>query len=476
MNKLSKSIYLIDAFALIHHIIKSLVYILLAISFWLVSCTGSKKYFKAAERLEKQGLVSEAAEYYFESLERKKSNTDARIKLKEVGQKHINNLSSEFFREFNTQQFEQSIETFDRLRNFTQKASTLNVTLNYPSAYQDDYNKALEFYLAKNYIELVECVNQNKFDLALKSISKIKKYNSNYKNTNDLEIIANCEPLYLIAIREMEFKNYKSAQTNLIKINSISVNYKDAKELLELTIDLQKKTFIIFEPKNSSEKDIEDQLLNSFIELSYQNNDKVKLINNTPFLFMPAMSDISNVGNIDLIQAIKKATGADYFYAFDVTSKKEIETPITRSSSICYEKIVTRRDTILVTEFKPQPYNQVRGRRVYSFDFKYKLIDANTNQLVTSQSQTCDGIDNIDYYEFTRGRNLPNGTTVNFNPYNFFPYNPGITMPVNQYNPSNWRAGFNNRKELKSFSDLKTSANNKAVDFFYNTLTNYILR
>ena len=161
---------------------------------------------------------------------------------------------------------------------------------------------------------------------------------------------------------------------------------------------------------------------------------------------------------------------------FDVTSKKEKETPITRSSSICYEKIVTRRDTILVTEFRPQPYNQVKGRRVYSFDFKFKLIDANTNQLVTSQSQTCDGIDNIDYNEFTRGRNLPNGTTVNFNAYNFFPYNPGITMPMNQYNPSSWRSGFNSRKELKSFSELKKSANNKAVDVFYNTLTNYILR
>lgn len=50
------------------------------------SCTGSKRYFKAAEKLEKQGLVNEAAEFYLESLKRNYKNTQARIKLKEVGQ------------------------------------------------------------------------------------------------------------------------------------------------------------------------------------------------------------------------------------------------------------------------------------------------------------------------------------------------------------------------------------------------------
>jgi len=82
---------------LIPFFIKTFYYIFIIIGLVTISCTGSKKYFKAAEKLEKQGLLNEAAQYYYESLERKKSNTAARIKLKEVGQKHVNNLASSFF-------------------------------------------------------------------------------------------------------------------------------------------------------------------------------------------------------------------------------------------------------------------------------------------------------------------------------------------------------------------------------------------
>lgn len=382
-------------------------------------------------------------------------------------------MSSEFFRQFNTQQFEQSIETFDNLKSFVLKSTQLTVDLSYPKSYQDDYNKALDYYLSKNYTEASELVNQSKFDLALLCINKIKKYDSNYKNTTELEIVSNCEPLYLMAIRDMESKNYKSAQANLFKINKISSLYKDSKELLDLSIELQKKTFIIFEPKNSSQKELEDKLLNSFIELAYQNNDKIKLINNTPFLFMPNANDISNAGNIDLIQAIKKATSADFFYVFDVESKKESETPVTRTTSNCFEKIIVKRDTVFVTEYRPQPYNQVKSQRIYSYEFRYKLIDANTNQIVTSQIQTCSGIDDINYYEFIRTRNSPSN---NFNVYNYFPYNPLLTAPFNQYNTTNWRNGFSNRKELKPYSELKNQADNKAVELFYSILNNYILK
>lgn len=60
------------------------------------SCNGSRKYFKAAEKLEKQGLINEAAQYYLESLQRKPTRLEARVKLKSVGQKYVSNLASDF--------------------------------------------------------------------------------------------------------------------------------------------------------------------------------------------------------------------------------------------------------------------------------------------------------------------------------------------------------------------------------------------
>lgn len=453
------------------YLIKIVLFICISV---FVSCTGSKKYFKAAEKLEKQGLVSDAAEYYYVSLDRKRNNTDARIKLKEVGQKHVNSLASSFFREYNTQQYEKSIETFEQLKAFTNKTSLLNVDLNYPQAYQDDYNKSLAYYLNKNYQEASNLINQNNFDLALKYITKIKKYDSNYKKTKEFELTATCEPLYLMAVKDLESKNYSNAQVHLNSINLISSSYKDSKELLDLTTDLLKKSFIIFQPQNSTEKEIEENLFNSFIELSYQQSNKIKLINNSPFLFMPGAGDISNAGNIDLIQAIRKATGADYFYVFDVSNKKEVEVPQNKASSVCYEKFIVKKDTLFVTEYKPMTYNQVKAKRTYSYDFKYKVIDAITNQVVSSRNENSITTDNIDYYEFVKPtRNFAGGFTPSYQVNNYFPYNPLLTNPINQYNPSSWRAGFSNRRELKSFSDLKNETDKKVINLFTNTLLSF---
>lgn len=449
-----------------------IVFLIFAIAF--VSCSGSKKYFKAAEKLEKQGLVSDAAEYYYVSLDRKRNNTDARIKLKEVGQKHVNSLASSFFREYSTQQYEKSIETFEQLKAFTNKTSLLNVDLNYPQAYQDDYNKSLAYYLDKNYQEASNLINQNNYDLALKYITKIKKYDSNYKKTKEFELTATCEPLYLMAVRDLESKKYANAQVHLNSINLISTTYKDSKELLDLTSDLLKKSFIIFQPQNSSEKEIEEHLFNSFIEQSYQQSNKIKLINNSPFLFMPGASDISNAGNIDLIQAIRKATGADYFYVYDVTNLKEAEVPQSRASSVCYEKVIVKKDTLFLTDYKPVTYNQVKAKRSYSYDFKFKVIDALTNQVVSSRNESAVTADNIDYYEFVKPtRNVAGGFTPSYQVNNYFPYNPLLTNPVSQYNPSAWRNGFTNRKELKSFTDLKNETDKKVIVLFTNTLLSF---
>src|SRR5690349_24494181 len=97
--------------------------IILVFSAFLLGCSGSKKYFKAAEKLEKQGLVNEAADYYLQSLQRKPTNVEARIKLKEVGQKYVSSLASQFFREHNTHQLESSLETYERLKDFISKTS-----------------------------------------------------------------------------------------------------------------------------------------------------------------------------------------------------------------------------------------------------------------------------------------------------------------------------------------------------------------
>ncbi|MBA2610378.1 MAG: hypothetical protein H0U95_00300 [Bacteroidetes bacterium] len=440
-------------------------------SLLLCGCTGSKKYFKAAEALEKKGLVNEAAEYYLESLQRKPTSVDARVKLQSVGQKHVSNMSSDFFRNFNTQQTESSLESFEKLKDFTSKSAALNVVLDYPKSYEDDYQKSVESYCSKNYNQAYNMVNQKKYNEALTYITNIKKYNPNYKTTQQLETISNCEPLYQTAVSSLENKNYASALVSLSKIKARTENYKDFKELYELSSAEQTKEFILIQPKNSvdnSEKEIEEYLFNNFTQTATQKLSNIKLINNTPFEETNGSADLlSNNTNVDLIQAIRKATGADYFYTYDVSNKKELNTGPTKSSYTSYLEVKIRKnDTLVITEYQPVNYNLVKGSRTYSYDYRYKIINAFSNQIVSSQTQNMMSQDAMEYNEFSK--------SFNGNINNLFPYNPQQTAPSAQYNPRNWRSMFQAKNTLKSFDDLKGETNGKAINFFTSSVTNNI--
>lgn len=435
----------------------------------LAACSGTKKYFKAAERLEKQGLINDAAEYYLESLQRKPTNVDARIKLKEVGQKAVSNMASEFFRNYNTQQTDASLESFERMKDFVSRTSALNVNLDYPKQYEEDYRKSVETYCDRNHDKAYMLVKERKYGDAMDYIGKIRKYDANYKSTAQLEIVAFSEPLYQSAVTMMESKNYAGAFRQLSSIKTKTENYKDLKNLYELAAAGQLRSFMLFEPKgtaNRAEKDLEDYLFNNFNQVAVQKFTTAKIINNTPFTFLPNITG-GNAADVDLIQAIRKATGSDYFYAYDISNIREYNSGLMKSSHVAYQEVkVKKNDTLIITEYQPVNYNLVKANRSYSYQFSYKLINAYTNQIVSSQSQNVTAQDAIEYNEFAR--------SYNGNINNLYPYNPQNTAPAARYNPSNWRKLFNSKSELKGMEQLKEEANNKTIQQFSNSVTSNI--
>jgi hypothetical protein len=451
--------------------LKTLAYIFIISNLsLLIACSGSKKYFKAAEKLEKQGLVNEAADYYLQSLQRKPTNVEARIKLKETGQKYTGYMASEFFRNFNTQQLEPSLDAYERMKAFTDKTAVLNVMLDYPKAYDDDYKQSVETFCSKNYDKAYLFVNQKKFGEALTHISKIKKYNSAYKTTPQLEIIAICEPLYQSAVNSLETKNYAGALNLLTSIKAKTENYKDSRDLLELASDQQTKHFMIFEPKNTvdkSEKEIEDYLFDNFNQVAAQKFNNAKIINNTPFVFLSDAGDINAAGNVDLIQAIRKATGSDFFYVYDVANRKEYSPTPQKTYAKAFQEVKTRvNDTLIKTEYKVVDYNVVKASKVFSYDYKFKLVNAYSNQIISSQVVNVSAQDAVEYNEFAK--------TYQGNMNTLYPYNPQQTAPIAQFNPKNWRGQFTARSALKPIDDLKMEAHNKTLSLFSNSILNSI--
>ncbi len=433
----------------------------------LTACNGSKKYFKAAERLEKQGLIKDAAEYYLESLQRKPTNVAARIKLKEVGQKHVLNLSSEFFRDYNTQQIEPSLETYETLKDFVSRSGAMDVTYDYPKTYEEDYQKCVETFCLKNYNQAAVLVNQKKYGQALGYINAIKKYNPTYKNTAQLEIVSVCEPLYQSAVNSLENKNYSNALSLLSSIREKTENYKDSKDLFELSSAQQSKSFILFQPPvagNRAEQEIQDYLFNNFGQVAVQKLTSVKIINNTPFQNASGSNDLNNSNNVDLIQAIRKATGADYFYVYDISNTHEYNSGLNKTQATGYQEFTTKTGTVITTEYKPFNYNVVKAQRSYSYDFRYKVINAYSNQIVASQTQNIASQDAMEYQEFLR--------SFDGNINTLYPYNPKQTSVFGQFNAKSWRNLFSARNSLKTFEELKNDALSKNTNLFISTAAN----
>ncbi len=410
------------------------------------------------------GLVNEAAEFYMEALQRKPTNVDARVKLKEVGQKYTSYMASEFFRNYNSGLYDASIESYERMKSFTKKAQDLSVNLTYPSGYDDDYKRAVDRYCQRNYDLGMSLVKQKKYNESLIYLNNVSKYNPEFKKTRELKTTAICEPNYQSAISSIEGKNYAQALKYLMSIQNQYGNYKDSRELLELCKEQQGKSLLVFNPGQGSDKKISELLLNQFSQSISINMQHITLINNSPFSTLPGGDAGSNV---DLIQAIRKASGADYFYQFDVVNRKYTAPSPKVTNATCFRKVtVKKNDTLYVNEFWPIKYNQVKNTSSYSYEFKYKLINAQTNQIVNFQNITLAKEDQVEYNEFTQ---KPGGTMSDY-----FPYNPLTTPPINQYNPSSWRALFTANKTLKTEPELEDMLIKENVKQFEKTLNTYL--
>ncbi|MCX7729178.1 MAG: hypothetical protein N2203_06890 [Bacteroidia bacterium] len=431
---------------------KYVLILISVVSFFLSACTGSRKYFKAAEKLEKQGLVNEAAEFYLESLKRNIKNTDARIKLKSVGQKYMDFMSSQFFREFTTNQYESSIKTFEKLTDFQDRASALGVELSYPSAYKEDYQTAVDNYVEENYSKGLAIYKQKKYKECLPYFEKVKKYRPEYKKLQTYYITAHSEPFYQSAVSDIHNKNYQNALQSIYQIYKVTNQYKDVKEIEGICLSALSKNVLVFQPDYSNSyikinlnKELTTLLLNELISASNIPNVNLKEDNTFSRFFYGAIEN-----NPDLLRAIAKATNSDYFLSAYINNIKVLNPPSQSKQLIAYQEFITKMGETLIKEYKQVPYNNVKLQKIYSFDLNYKIVQTQNLQTIITQSIPIQKNEQKEYNEFVYK------PTADIR--SFYPYNPMTTPPFSQYNPKAWRDLFFVSKEMKSDEELKQEA------------------
>ncbi|MCX8080366.1 MAG: hypothetical protein N3F09_03920 [Bacteroidia bacterium] len=425
------------------------IFVLILLAF-LPACTGTKKYYKAAEKLEKQGLINEAAEFYMESLRRKPTNVDAQIKLKQVGQKYVTSLSTDFFRYFNMNNDEKALSTFEKMKNFTQQAQQLNVNLDYPHAYDEDYRQLVERYCDRKYHEGEKYFKLKQYGMAIKKFDEVKKYKPEYKKMNFYYKEAYCEPIYDRAMQWIQEKRYAEAIPELQKITAKYPDYKRASFALDVALNSTKKTITMINGTSGKERGLSTQLAHE-IRNSLSNNNNIEFVSNPLFENAKVSAD-----NKDVLRAFSKAAETDYLYVFYLSNYKMESSPLRRNRQKAWLQITQTKDDSIFYSYVPVEYFQASAQKKLTITYNEELIRASDMATLNELQKNYEEIDQIEYNELPphiSKKNIPN----------LFPVNPQLT-PVQMFTVRNWRKQFDARNTLRSDAEMEKSIISKMIN------------
>jgi len=179
----------------------SLTFLLvLLFSVTMVSCSGSKKFYKKGVKLQESGMHTEAADAFYASLLRNRDNTDAKIGMKKSGQQVLSRKLEEFSKFKTLEEKKKAVYSYIAALQYKEKIQKVGVTLEIPPFYTSDYEIVTQSYLADLYEAGIGLLEDGKFEEAEVNFKEIGNFDSNYKDANNLEDIAYLEPLYTSGI------------------------------------------------------------------------------------------------------------------------------------------------------------------------------------------------------------------------------------------------------------------------------------
>jgi len=183
----------------------------------LAGCSGSKSFAKKAGKLDEAGMYAEAADMYLQAVQRNGKNVDAKIGLKQTGQKLLEDKLSTFFKSMAVSDAKgQSVSAYLEAKSYQERVEHLGVILEIPVDLYNDGQALLEI---------------QDFPSAERKFSEIAKLEPGYKDASSLQAVAYLEPLYRAAKVDLAAEHYRKAYDALNKVVAKDPNFKDASML-----------------------------------------------------------------------------------------------------------------------------------------------------------------------------------------------------------------------------------------------------
>ncbi|MBL7963188.1 MAG: hypothetical protein JNM31_05000 [Flavobacteriales bacterium] len=398
-----------------HYLITLLLPVLL-----LAGCTGSKSMAKKGSKLDEAGLYAEAAEMYYQSLQRNRNNVDAKIGMKKTGQQVLNEKLSSFFRAVSVGGDKgAAVDAFLDAADYAEKVQRMGVMLEIPDHYRTEFAQVKGEFLVELYERGQGMLEKQDYAGAEKVFARIAKLEPGYKDATSLQTLAYVEPLYRSGKEALQQGHYRKAYNDLGRVLEKDRGYKDASSLRQEA--LTKGRYAIAVLPFSSPSGRKDQaarvqayatsalteLGDPFVQVvDRENMDRILEEQRLGLSGVVDEQTAVRVGNLMGAQAVLMGTVLDY------REEPGTQRRSTRDGYEAYQARELNKETneyVMVTRYKPVKYLEYLQENKVVVSVNYKLVSLETGQVLYSKVIDRERKDQVYYasYEGTADRLLP---------------------------------------------------------------------
>jgi hypothetical protein len=382
------------------------------------SCSGTKHYTKMAVKQEASGLINEAAESYYNALQRKRTNIDAQIGMKKTGQLVLNQKLGEFSKTKSFGGKKEAVYAFHAARDYKDKIARVGVTLDIADFYSEDYRSVKESYMADLYEEGSELLESQNFTEAEKKFNEIKSLDPNFKDAKELGDVAYLEPLYSSGLRALEDGLYRTAYDNFGKVIARKSDYKDANAKQKESLEKGTYTIALLPYENASGFQGMDAKMSAYtLEtltkikdpfLRVVDREHMQAILQEQKLQLSGVIDDQTavqVGQLVGAQAILTGTVLSY----DAQNGNLRNTTRTGYESYREKKVNAEGQEYYETKYKKTSYVEYYNESSCHISVQYKLISLSTGELIKTEILEKDSKDEVLYatYQGDKGNLYP---------------------------------------------------------------------
>lgn len=367
---------------------------ILALGLTTAGCTGSKSLAKKGAKLEEAGLYDNAALFYYNSLLRNSNNVDARIGLARTGQRVVNDKLAEFTKTQTNGDTREAGYVYRDLENYREKLARVGIKTEVPPYFPEDYRELEAGYLEELYGRGSDFLAERKFTEAARVFAEMETLKPGYRDVKALQNVSINEPIYTEAMAHFDAGRYRAAYNGFNRVFDRDPHYKEVSTLRDECLDLGKFAVVIAPLENTTnQKEVADRL-HAFLttSLSTLNDPFVRIVDRSDMERVLHEQRLSHSGLTEagmaqragnLLNASAIVTGSIVKLHTERGSWKKTSHKgyLRKVEKIYDEKTQT---TSLKTDYTPTTYNVYTNSTSVSMEFRYKVISAQTGEILFS--------------------------------------------------------------------------------------------